>query len=62
MRTRWRTESADSGMRVIFGAASQGQTFTTGSNPNGYDVIGITVRLAGSTNNTGLDLGASHPL
>ena len=39
-------------MRVIFGAASQSQTFTTGSNPNGYDVTGITVRLAGFTNNT----------
>lgn len=38
-------------MRVIFRAASQGQTFTTGSNPNGYDVTGITVRLAGLTNN-----------
>ena len=30
----------------------QGQTFTTGSNANGYDVSGITVRVAGYTNNT----------
>jgi fibronectin type 3 domain-containing protein len=30
----------------------QGQTFTTGSNANGYDVSGITVRMAGYTNNT----------
>ena len=30
----------------------QGQTFTTGSNANGYEVSGITVRLVGYTNNT----------
>ena len=30
----------------------QGQTFTTGSNANGYDVSGITARMAGYTNNT----------
>jgi fibronectin type 3 domain-containing protein len=31
---------------------TQGQTFTTGSNANGYEVSGITVRVAGYTNNT----------
>jgi fibronectin type 3 domain-containing protein len=30
----------------------QGQTFTTGSNANGYEVSGITVRMAGYTDNT----------
>ncbi|MEO7100193.1 MAG: alginate lyase family protein, partial [Luteolibacter sp.] len=30
----------------------QGQVITTGSNPNGYDVASITVRMAGYTNNT----------
>ncbi|MEO5913773.1 MAG: LamG-like jellyroll fold domain-containing protein [Luteolibacter sp.] len=30
----------------------QGQTFTTGGNANGYDVTGITARMAGYTNNT----------
>jgi fibronectin type 3 domain-containing protein len=30
----------------------QGQTFTTGSNANGYDVTGVTARMTGYTNNT----------
>jgi len=30
----------------------QGQTITTGSNANGYDLTGITVRMAGYTSNT----------
>lgn len=29
----------------------QGQTFTTGSNPNGYELNAVTVRMAGYTNN-----------
>ena len=29
----------------------QGQTFTTGSNPNGYQLTAVTVRMAGYTNN-----------
>lgn len=37
---------------VANGNATQGQTFTTGSNANGYDVTSITVRMAGYTNNT----------
>jgi fibronectin type 3 domain-containing protein len=41
----------DSSTRVG-GQLPQGQTFTTGSNANGYEVTGITVRLAGYTNNT----------
>ena len=32
--------------------AAQGETFTTGSNPGGYKITGITVRAAGYTNNT----------
>ena len=42
----------DASTRVVNGQPAQGQTFTTGSNPNGYDVSGVTVRLAGYTNNT----------
>jgi fibronectin type 3 domain-containing protein len=42
----------DASTRVSNGAPAKGQTFTTGSNANGYDVSGITVRLAGYTNNT----------
>ncbi|MEO7933327.1 MAG: alginate lyase family protein, partial [Chthoniobacterales bacterium] len=38
---------------------TQGQTFTTGSNANGYEVSGITVRLVGYTNNTAT--GANQP-
>lgn len=37
----------------------QGQTFTTGSNANGYEVSGITVRVVGYTNNTAT--GANQP-
>ena len=42
----------DASTRVVNGQPTQGQTFTTGSTPNGYDLSGITVRLAGYTNNT----------
>ncbi|HEX9841975.1 MAG TPA: alginate lyase family protein, partial [bacterium] len=42
----------DASTRVTGGLPIQGQTFTTGSHPNGYDVTGITVRMAGYTNNT----------
>ncbi|MEO7098791.1 MAG: hypothetical protein ABI162_05480, partial [Luteolibacter sp.] len=42
----------DASTRVANGQPTQGQTFTTGSNPNGYDVSGITVRLVGYTSNT----------
>ena len=42
----------DASTYVSSGRPTQGQTFTTGSNPNGYDVSGITVRAAGYTNNT----------
>jgi hypothetical protein len=42
----------DASTRVAGGQPIQGQTFTTGSNANGYDVTGITVRMAGYTNNT----------
>ena len=31
---------------------TQGQTFTTGSNPLGYDFTAVTVRMTGYTNNT----------
>ncbi|MBW8780689.1 MAG: alginate lyase family protein [Verrucomicrobia bacterium] len=49
----------DASTRVVIGQPAQGQTFTTGSNPNGYDVSGITVRLTGYTNNTAT--GANQP-
>jgi len=42
----------DASTRVADGQPIQGQTFTTGSNSNGYEVSGITVRMAGYTNNT----------
>ncbi|MEO7933317.1 MAG: LamG-like jellyroll fold domain-containing protein [Chthoniobacterales bacterium] len=42
----------DASTYVANGRPAQGQTFTTGSNPNGYEVSGLTVRLAGYTNNT----------
>jgi fibronectin type 3 domain-containing protein len=42
----------DASTRVADGQPIQGQTFTTGSNANGYDVTGITARMAGYTNNT----------
>ena len=42
----------DAGTRVAGGQPIQGQTFTTGSNANGYEVTGISVRMAGYTGNT----------
>ena len=57
----------DASTRVVNGQPAQGQTFTTGSNPNGYDVSGITARVAGYINNTASganqtswDLGPAH--
>jgi hypothetical protein len=59
--------TANASTRVVNGQPAQGQTFTTGSNPNGYDVSGLAVRLAGYTNNTATganqtswDLGPAH--
>ncbi len=41
----------DASTRVT-GQPAKGQIFTTGSNPNGYEVSSITVRVAGYTGNT----------
>lgn len=41
----------DASTYVVNGQPLQGQTFTTGSNSNGYDITGITIRIAGYTNN-----------
>ena len=42
----------DSSTYVANNQPVQGQTITTGSNTNGYDVASITVRMTGYTNNT----------
>ena len=42
----------DSTTYVANNQQRQGQTFTTGSNANGYDASSLTVRMAGYTNNT----------
>jgi hypothetical protein len=51
----------DASTRVT-GQPTKGQTFTTGSHANGYDVSGITVRVVGYTNNTasGANLTSWH--
>ncbi|MGC3990387.1 MAG: hypothetical protein QM796_12040 [Chthoniobacteraceae bacterium] len=41
----------DASTYAVNGQPMPGQTFTTGSNANGYDISGITVRIAGYTNN-----------
>ena len=42
----------DASTYVANGLPAQGQVFTTGSNANGYDVTGFTVRMTGYTSNT----------
>ena len=42
----------DASTYVVDNGTAQGQTFTTGSNANGYEFTGVTVRMAGYTNNT----------
>jgi hypothetical protein len=42
----------DTSTYVVDNGTAQGQTFTTGSNVNGYEFTSVTVRMAGYTNNT----------
>ncbi len=42
----------DSSTYVANNRPVQGQTFTTGANANGYELTGVTARMAGYTNNT----------